>query len=182
MVAGETPGEPCEDVPGETPGAEHGGKGAPDGAVGDVPGGTRYAALGRHLRELRKRRGWTQERLAEKSGISEVTIRGIEADYANVRRRTKSTLGALSQALGLPRDYLSGYRDRAAGSVPVQPGGRTAPPPQFLLEVISADIREATARLVEVGSRLEAIKVQLDILMETYYPGGCETGPEAAGD
>lgn len=66
--------------------------------------------MGQHLRTLRKRRGWTQEELCEKSGVSVPTIRAIERDYPPGRQRSKSTLMALSRAFGLPDDYLSDYQ------------------------------------------------------------------------
>lgn len=70
----------------------------------------REAALGRHLRALREQRGWTQSVLSRESGVSQATIRAIEANYPNVRRRSRATLIALSRALGLPNDYLIGYQ------------------------------------------------------------------------
>lgn len=70
----------------------------------------REAALGRHLRALREQRGWTQSSLSRESGVSQATIRAIEANYPNVQRRTRATLIALSRALGLPNDYLIGYQ------------------------------------------------------------------------
>ncbi|MBO0820100.1 MAG: helix-turn-helix transcriptional regulator [Nocardiopsaceae bacterium] len=70
----------------------------------------REAALGRHLRALREQRGWTQGTLSRESGVSQATIRAIEANYPNVRRRSRATLIALSRALGLPNDYLIGYQ------------------------------------------------------------------------
>lgn len=79
----------------------------------------REAALGRHLRALREQRGWTQSILSRESGVSPATIRAIEANYPNVRRRSRATLIALSRALGLPNDYLIGYQ--------------ASPPPEELL-------------------------------------------------
>lgn len=70
----------------------------------------REAALGRHLRALRERRSWTQGTLSRESGVSQATIRAIEANYPNVQRRTRTTLIALSRALGLPNDYLIRYQ------------------------------------------------------------------------
>jgi transcriptional regulator with XRE-family HTH domain len=79
----------------------------------------REAALGRHLRALREQRGWTQSTLSRESGVSQATIRAIEANYPNVRRRSRATLISLSRALGLPNDYLIGYQ--------------ASPPPEDLL-------------------------------------------------
>lgn len=70
----------------------------------------REAALGRHLRALREQRGWTQSVLSRESGVSAATIRAIEANYSNARRRSRTTLISLSRALGLPNDYLIGYQ------------------------------------------------------------------------
>lgn len=68
-------------------------------------------SLGLHLRVLRMRHGWTQVTLSKRSGVSEATIRAIEADYPNGRRRRHATLAALSQALGLPDEHLTSYQD-----------------------------------------------------------------------
>jgi transcriptional regulator with XRE-family HTH domain len=94
----------------------------------------REAALGRHLRLLREQHGWTQSTLSRESGVSQATIRAIEANYPNVRRRSRTTLISLSRALGLANDYLVSYqssppsedlpelpaipRDTSAGEVP----------------------------------------------------------------
>lgn len=85
----------------------------------------REAALGRHLRALREQRGWTQSVLSRESGVSQATIRAIEANYPNVRRRSRATLIALSRALGLPNDYLIGYQDCPP---PEELLGQSAPP------------------------------------------------------
>lgn len=70
----------------------------------------REAALGRHVRALREQHGWTQSTLSSESGVSAATIRAIEANYSNARRRSRTTLISLSRALGLPNDYLIGYQ------------------------------------------------------------------------
>lgn len=93
----------------------------------------REAALGRQLRALREQRGWTQSTLSSESGVSSATIRAIEANYPNVRRRSRSTLVALSRALGLPNDYLIHYQaspppEDLPGAPAATPGNE--PPPE----------------------------------------------------
>jgi transcriptional regulator with XRE-family HTH domain len=96
----------------------------------------REAALGQHLRALREQRGWTQATLSDESGVSQATIRGIEVNYPNVRRRNRATLIALSRALGLPNEYLIGYHENPPpedlpGSLgaPEHPGAPLGPLP-----------------------------------------------------
>jgi transcriptional regulator with XRE-family HTH domain len=61
--------------------------------------------VGRNVRDLREKRGWTQERLAEKSGFSQQYISGLEQGRRNP---TVVSVFELAQALGVtPVDLLS---------------------------------------------------------------------------
>lgn len=72
---------------------------------------------------LREQRGWTQEKLAEQSGVSVRTIRNMELGLVDNPRR--STVELLAQALGLPgeqEDFRLGGLDLARWRGP-QPSG-----------------------------------------------------------
>jgi len=71
-----------------------------DGAVGDTQTGR--ASVGGKVRELRQARGWTQEQLAEVSGLSPSTIVRIETGG----KYNKSNLILLSLIFEKGRDYL----------------------------------------------------------------------------
>lgn len=75
--------------------------------------GLRYAGLdpkvlGERIRELRLKKKWTQEQLAEVSGVAENTIRGLEkgtlhtrrAKYVAIARALDTTTDALERATG----------------------------------------------------------------------------------
>ena len=72
---------------------------------------------GKKLAQLRRERGWTQEIIAERAGLSAVIVRKLEQ---NARRSARiSTLTALAQALNVPVSILIGDipqsgRERAA--------------------------------------------------------------------
>lgn len=144
--------------------------------VGDLTDEARDAALGRHLRTLRRQRGWSQANLRDKSGVSEVTIRSIESNYQTTKRRSRSTLVALSQAFGLSNDYFENYHAN--------------PPPedlrrhdeaveavlhQSILDVMARGMQEILARINETVvprlDRIEAQLEQLDMLVAALYPG-----------
>lgn len=56
------------------------------------------------VQRYRAERGWSQEELAERSGVNRVTVSRIETGTAsNIR---KSTLTALASALGVDRKEL----------------------------------------------------------------------------
>jgi transcriptional regulator with XRE-family HTH domain len=74
-----------------------------DGAAGDVRTG--LASVGAKLRELRQARGWTQEELAELSGLGPDTIVRIETGRPGTEPN-KSTLILLSLIFERKRDYL----------------------------------------------------------------------------
>lgn len=54
--------------------------------------------LARRIKQLRNRRGWSQERLAEEAGIHRVYLAGIELGQRNPSLRN---LENLAQALGV---------------------------------------------------------------------------------
>lgn len=54
-------------------------------------------SFGEIIREARKKRGWSQQELGQKSGLSRPTIARVEAD-SDV---TTATIGKIAQALGL---------------------------------------------------------------------------------
>lgn len=74
------------------------------------------AAVGAELRAARARRGWTRAELAEKSGVTEISIRRYESGTRSV---PVDTLVALICALGLPLSDI----ERAIRAA--KPGSRT---------------------------------------------------------
>lgn len=60
--------------------------------------------LANHIRRLRLERGWSQERLARKAGVSHQTV--MRAERADATYPHYSTRLALARALGVnPRDF-----------------------------------------------------------------------------
>lgn len=51
------------------------------------------------LQKIREEKGWTQEKLAEESGVSRVTISGIENGKVQVVKT--DTLAKIADALGM---------------------------------------------------------------------------------
>jgi transcriptional regulator with XRE-family HTH domain len=62
-----------------------------------------HAAFSANVRHLRDKRGWSQEELAEKSGLHRTYISGIER---GVRNPTLSIIDRLAKALGVPASEL----------------------------------------------------------------------------
>lgn len=150
--------------------------------LGDLTDGARNAALGRHLRALRKQRGWSQAALRDKSGVSEVTIRSIESNYQSTRRRSRSTLVALSQAFGLPNDYLANYHDNPpTEDLRVQDETGESPLQQSVLDLLARGAQETLTRINEVVvPRLDRIETKLDMMLEALYPGSRNARTDAS--
>ena len=60
--------------------------------------------MGYKIKEIREAKGITQEELARSSGISRVTISGLE--NGTERATTTKTLTALANALGVPVEQI----------------------------------------------------------------------------
>ncbi|MFU0241703.1 helix-turn-helix domain-containing protein [Streptomyces scabiei] len=74
-----------------------------------------WRRLGRALREARERRGWSQEELATKAGVSKGAVQGAEAGRVP-KTRMPQTLSPIARALGWP-----------AGSIEMVLGGGEPP-------------------------------------------------------
>ena len=61
-------------------------------------------SFGDRIRALRKKKGWNQDQLAERSGLSRITIAKCETD--SKKRPAATTVTALADALGVTVDYL----------------------------------------------------------------------------
>ena len=75
-----------------------------------------YKAMGRRVRLLRKRRGWTQERLAAETGISLSFLGHIERGS---RVASLETVLLLSRALDSSVDALLGLRPLPSEDAPL---------------------------------------------------------------
>jgi transcriptional regulator with XRE-family HTH domain len=131
----------------------------------------RWAAMGKHLRELRVGHGWLQETLHEASGVSVATIRAIE-NHQEGRRHTPRTLKLLSRGLGLADDYLGDY----LGNPPMDPGREpkamsAPPPPRPGLDLVALRLDEIVVnRLKEiVVPRLEMVESRVRELADVIY-------------
>lgn len=60
--------------------------------------------LGQKVTQLRRERGWSQEKLAQACGIGRMTVQRVEQD---VGRHRKTSLRALAQAFGVRVAYLT---------------------------------------------------------------------------
>lgn len=69
-----------------------------------------FGTLGRRVAYLRERKGWTQKKLAEETGLSVTFISEIENDKRNVG--TESLL-QIADSLGTSIDYLVRGEDRS---------------------------------------------------------------------
>lgn len=60
--------------------------------------GSRRITFAAHVRSLRKAKGWSQERLAEQSGLHRTYVSSLERGERNV---SLDNLGVLADALGV---------------------------------------------------------------------------------
>jgi transcriptional regulator with XRE-family HTH domain len=74
--------------------------------------GTIQEQLGSRVRDLRKKRGWTQEQLAEAAGRHWTYIGGIERGERNI---TLQVVADLARALDVDiKELFRGFRDARA--------------------------------------------------------------------
>ncbi len=115
--------------------------------------------IGRHVRELRRRRQLSSRELAARAGVSHSTISLIERDRMSP---SVDTLGAIVDALGTTLvEFFSGLRSSYSYSPVYRPGD--------FVEIGNPD--EISYRVI--GFNQPARKMQ--ILMESYVPGA-DTG------
>lgn len=104
-----------------------------------------YSSLGARIRRERVLRGWTQEQLAEKAGISLSFLGHIER---GTRKASLETLVALCNALEVGMDAL------LAGSLTSKPGlhaGDLRGKKKIALQEILKSVEEALATWSEEG-------------------------------
>jgi transcriptional regulator with XRE-family HTH domain len=66
-----------------------------------------HVHIGKKLKELRTKRGWTQEEVAERAGVAPRHLRRIEGGSKEGQSPTIRTLEALARAYGVKlRDLL----------------------------------------------------------------------------
>lgn len=63
-----------------------------------------WQEVGTSIKTLREQRGWTQQELSERSGVSVATIRNTEH---GIGKRSRRTLQDLSMAFDRRADYLT---------------------------------------------------------------------------
>ncbi len=109
--------------------SQPGPRGLPPGILVDTSGSEPTASAividGRQLRQWRRQRGLSQEKLAHQAGISVTTVARLERQpRASCRGYTLGRLAAaLSEQTATIADH--GPDHRAAGRIPSSPGGAT---------------------------------------------------------
>ena len=68
-------------------------------------------SLGQKLRQLREKRGWSQNELSRQTGVRQALLSELESDKK--RDTTGQALKHLARALGVSVDYLVGMYDTA---------------------------------------------------------------------
>lgn len=119
--------------------------------------------LGEYIRELRKGRRWTQERLSEESGVDQVTISHIET--GRIKRTSIEKMQRLAEALGVRINELL----TAAGiAEPEVPGEDSEEELRTMLQYLRSDA-ELMEQLRAIGGDnenvlrdiIDTMKVQL---------------------
>lgn len=119
-----------------------------------------WIRLGRALRQAREHRGWTQEDLAERSGVSRKSIQSAEGG-TQPRARTPQSIPRIAAALGWPMGSIDavldggeppgGWRDINAG--PLDSERLAAVLTHALIRatdsITAAEIRAVTAAAIE---------------------------------
>jgi transcriptional regulator with XRE-family HTH domain len=134
-------------------------------SLDDAASGVRASAeaVGRKIRELREAQGWTQEKLAELSGLGPDTIVRIERARTGASPH-RSTLILLSLIFGREREYLVNVMK----NVPQRDGDSPS------LQSVSKTLAEFRGIL---GSIKQDVKQQQDILFQIAPAVGVSIEP-----
>jgi len=122
--------------------------------------------LGRVLKLRRRERDWSQEELAARSGVSLAMVKEIENNSAT-RRRSRRTLESLSEALGLPRQYL---HDILKGHSPEHP--ESGPSLQSRVETLEQRMNKIDVleqRLDTAIDIMQRIDSKVDFMIEIQH-------------
>lgn len=77
---------------------------------------------GERVKRLRDARGWTQQQLADKAGVAQSTINGVEKGG---RQKMPSSLIEISHALGVDAYWLKTGRGHRLGGESITPDEQT---------------------------------------------------------
>ncbi|MFG2002127.1 helix-turn-helix domain-containing protein [Spirillospora sp. NPDC048911] len=105
-----------------------------------------WTAVAKVVNDRMRELNITQRELAERSGVSPATLRQIQQGVA--RQRSRSTLAAISRALGLPEDRLR----------EVSLDGRYSETPD---DVEASSLGQLREELAELRGRVEALESHL---------------------
>lgn len=118
-------------------------------------------SLGERIRRTRRRKGWTQARLANALGIKAGTLSGYEREY---RRPDVEMLDRIASVLGVSVDYLLGRTDDPSINAAAGESANSAardPLVDLALEVIpelSPEGRSAVQRFIEYCRETDRMK------------------------
>lgn len=109
---------------------------------------------GQMIARLRDARGWSQQRLADESGVPKRTIQEVEGDkVAQPQRRTKLKLAAALDIEGDPDETRESWPTDVKVYLDIMGAFLSALPEARRLEVMSAITRDyITARFSENGN------------------------------
>lgn len=106
--------------------------------------------IGERIKALRKKEGLTMEQLAERVGVSKVSIHKWEA--GKVDNMKSSHVNNVAKAFGVSPAYLLGFEDKQAFTVEVErPASSEERMLVYLYKLLS---EENKARLVETINRM----------------------------
>jgi transcriptional regulator with XRE-family HTH domain len=122
-----------------------------------------WKAVARAINERVEELGWRQRELAQRSHVSQATVR--ELQYHTVeRRRSARTLEALSTALGWHPGYLHAVLNHRQPPEPDEPLATGRPSLHSRLDTLES-------RMTEITERLDDVKADLATVLEYVKRG-----------
>jgi lambda repressor-like predicted transcriptional regulator len=116
----------------------------------ELPADGNWTAVHKAVHDQMKRLGMSIARLSRESGISETTIRHI----GQPEKRQRSTLVAISAALGYPYDHLVDVlRDEADPEAPPQSPAETA----LIKELLRAEVDPLKVKVDVIDGKVDRL-------------------------
>ncbi|GAB3428427.1 helix-turn-helix domain-containing protein [Flindersiella endophytica] len=123
-----------------------------------------WKAVARAINDRVEELGWRQRELAQRSHVSQATVRELQ-NHTVERRRSARTLEALSTALGWHPGYLHAVLNRRQPPDPDEPLAATGQPS------LHSRLDALESRMTEITERLDDVKADLATVVEYVKRG-----------
>ena len=136
----------------------------------DAPRNEDWAAVGQAIRERMRERGISATHLAQETGLSPTTIRHIGEP---TKRRTKSTLVAISAVLDWRYDHLTNILH----GEPQKNSSAASPLEPHFENLLRAEVGPVKEEMAGIRDVIHVIDKKIDVILESQHSPINTAGP-----